>query len=82
MSLIGYVVGTLILSPLADRYGRRDVLFIMLVITALGSLYTALVNDYTNFVLARTLTGIGIGADLAIVNTYISEMAPSTRTLK
>jgi MFS family permease len=40
-------------------------------------LYNALAADYTNFVIARALTGIGVGADLALVNTYINEVAPS-----
>src|SRR5438552_17998753 len=77
LNLSGYVVGALILSPLADRFGRRDMLLITLVITGLGSLYNAFVGDYTSFVIARTITGIGIGADLALVATYINEVAPS-----
>ncbi|HLL80219.1 MAG TPA: hypothetical protein VKT25_12005, partial [Ktedonobacteraceae bacterium] len=38
LNLCGYVVGALILSPLADRFGRRDMLLVTLVITGLGSL--------------------------------------------
>jgi len=76
LNLVGYVIGTLILSPLADRAGRRDLLLVTMVITGLGSALTAVINNYAWFVLARTITGIGIGADLAIVNTYINEMAP------
>ena len=76
LNLAGYVVGALFISPLADRFGRRDVLVVTLVITGVGSLYNAFAGDYTNFILARAITGIGIGADLAIVNTYISEVAP------
>ncbi|MHB8595398.1 MAG: MFS transporter [Ktedonobacteraceae bacterium] len=77
LNLVGYVIGALILSPLADRYGRRDVLLFTMLLTGLGSLYTAFVGDYTSFIIARTITGIGIGADLALVNTYINEVAPS-----
>src|SRR5690348_15461681 len=58
MNLVGYVIGALILSPLADRFGRRDILLVTLIITGLGSLYTAFVGDYTNFIIARTITGI------------------------
>jgi MFS transporter, putative metabolite:H+ symporter len=74
LNLVGYVIGTLLLSPLADRAGRRDLLLVTLVISGVGSVLTALVGSYGWFVVARTITGIG--ADLAIVNTYINEMAP------
>src|SRR5579859_6907552 len=76
LNLAGYVVGALVLSPLADRFGRRNMLVFSLLLTGIGSLYNAFVGDYTSFIIARTITGIGIGADLALVNTYINEMAP------
>ena len=76
LNLAGYVVGALFLSPLADRYGRRNMLMATMALTGLGSLYNALAPDYTHFVIARIITGIGIGADLAIVNTFIGEVAP------
>ncbi len=76
MNLVGYVVGTLILSPLADRFGRRDMLLVTMMITGLGSLWTGFTHDYSTFIWARALTGVGVGADLAIVNTYINEVAP------
>lgn len=82
LNLVGYVIGALILSPLADRFGRRDMLLITLVITGLGSLFTAFVGDYTTFIIARTITGIGVGADLALVATYINEVAPSNGRAK
>ncbi|HET7637361.1 MAG TPA: MFS transporter [Ktedonobacteraceae bacterium] len=82
LNLSGYVVGALILSPLADRFGRRDILLVTLVITGLGSLYNAFVTDYANFIIARTITGIGVGADLALVATYIGEVAPSNGRAK
>lgn len=80
LNLAGYVVGALILAPLADRFGRRDMLLFTLLLTGIGSLYNAFVpadsSGYTQFIIARVITGIGIGADLAIVNTYINEVAP------
>lgn len=78
LNLVGYVIGALILSPLADRFGRRDMLLITLVITGIGSLLNAFVWDYTSFIVARVITGIGVGADLALVATYINEVAPSS----
>ncbi|MGH2480303.1 MAG: MFS transporter, partial [Ktedonobacteraceae bacterium] len=52
-------------------------LLFTLILTGLGSLYNAFVPDYTNFVIARAITGLGIGADLALVNAYINEVAPN-----
>jgi putative MFS transporter len=82
LNLVGYVIGALILSPLADRFGRRDMLLVTLIITGLGSLFNAFVGDYTTFIIARTITGIGVGADLALVATYINEVAPSNGRAK
>ncbi|MFZ0040192.1 MAG: MFS transporter [Solirubrobacteraceae bacterium] len=82
LNLAGYVLGTLLLSPISDRIGRRNMLLITMVLTGVGSLWTALAPDYVNFVLARVLTGMAVGADLAIVNTYIGEVAPRRNRAK
>jgi MFS transporter, putative metabolite:H+ symporter len=76
LNLAGYVIGALALAPISDRIGRRNMLLFTMGLTGLGSLYNALAPDYTQFVLARVITGIGVGADLAIVNTYVGEVAP------
>jgi len=75
-NLLGYIVGALLLSPFSDSIGRRNMLLITLLITGIGSLATSFVTNYPEFIAGRFVTGIGIGADLAIVNTYISEAAP------
>ncbi|MBO0810553.1 MAG: MFS transporter [Microlunatus sp.] len=82
LNLLGYVIGTLVLSPISDRIGRRNMLLITMLITGLGSLYTALSPDFVNFTISRIITGIGIGADLAIVNTYIGEVSPKNARAK
>lgn len=76
MNLLGYVVGALVLAPLSDRFGRRDMLLVTMLLTGIGSLATAFATGYWFFIWARAFTGLGIGADLAIVNTYINEVAP------
>jgi putative MFS transporter len=76
LNLAGYVAGTLLLSPLSDKIGRRNMLLATMLLTGIGSLWNALAPDYTNFVLARVVTGMAVGADLSIVNTYVGEVAP------
>ena len=82
LNLAGYVVGTLVLSPLSDRIGRRNMLMVTMLLTGIGSLYSALAPDYTNFVLARVVTGMGVGADLAVINTFVGEVAPRRNRAK
>jgi MFS family permease len=71
LNLVGYAVGTVVLSPIGDRVGRKKMLMVTLMLTGLGSLYNALAPDYVNFVIARTITGIGIGADLALATRAV-----------
>jgi len=82
LNLIGYVIGALTLSPLSDRFGRRDLLLATLLLTGVGSTLNVFVTNYWEFAITRFITGIGIGADLAIVNTYINEVAPKNGRVK
>jgi MFS family permease len=82
LNLIGYVIGALLLSPFADRFGRREMLIVTLLITGIGSIFNAFVTTYPEFALARFVTGVGVGADLAIVNTYLNEVAPKNGRAK
>lgn len=75
-NLVGYVLGTLMLSPMSDRLGRRKLLLTTMTLCGIGSALTAVAHSYATLVAARAFTGIGIGADLAVVNTYIGELAP------
>lgn len=77
LNLLGYAIGGLILSPIADRIGRRNMLVITMLIMGLSSFANAAANNYLTFLIARTITGVGVGTDLAIVNTYIAEVAPT-----
>lgn len=76
--LVGYMAGGLLLAPLSDRVGRRRGLLLTLGFAFLGSVITVLCGDYEFFVLGRAITGIGMGGTLAVANTYIGEIAPTT----
>lgn len=76
LSLVGYGIGALTLGPLSDRFGRHRLLIVSMIITGLGSLWSMLAGDELAFGLSRLVTGIGVGADLAIINVYVSEVAP------
>ncbi|SHF80066.1 Predicted arabinose efflux permease, MFS family [Jatrophihabitans endophyticus] len=76
--LAGYLVGGLVIAPVSDRLGRRLLVAGGLVFAVVGSALTALAQDFPTFVTGRGVTGIAMGALLAVANTYIGELAPAT----
>src|SRR5438094_5607075 len=87
---IGFVVrpfSGIIVSPLADRYGRRAVLTLSVSGMALGALIIALTPGYGTigyaapilFVVARILQGISAGSEQQSAISFMVEHAPPNR---
>jgi len=76
---VGEMIGSLLLAPLADRFGRRTLFQINLLSYAALSLATAFSPSLAVFLVLRVLTGIGLGAELTLVDTYLSELLPAAR---
>ena len=77
VGLVGYVVGSFTIGSLADRFGRYRMLIITMTLTAIGSFGDAAAQGLTSLIIFRFITGIGVGADLNLVSTYVSELAPA-----
>ncbi|MGH8274669.1 MAG: MFS transporter [Gammaproteobacteria bacterium] len=77
VGLVGYVIGSIVIGSVADRVGRYRTLIITLSITAIGSFLDATATGVITLALWRFVTGIGVGADLNLVSTYIGELAPA-----
>jgi len=73
--LIGLLPGAFCGGLLADRYGRKRVLLAAVLLFGLASLATAMAFDLASLLLARLLTGVGIGAALPMVIALASESA-------
>jgi len=76
---LGEMIGSLLLAPLADRFGRRLLFQVNLLTYAVLSVATAFAPDLGVFLVLRLLTGIGLGAELTLVDTYLSELLPRAR---
>ena len=63
-------------GPLADRFGRRVVLFGAAILYAISAVGSALAPSYELLVAARMIGGLGVGASLIIAPMYIAEIAP------
>ena len=73
----GAVIGALVFGWLTDRFGRRLVFYLTLVIYLTGVLLTATSWNFVSFALFRALTGIGIGGEYAAINSAIDELIPA-----
>ncbi len=73
--LVGMTVGSLVLGPLADRFGRRPMVLACLVIISLGMVLSGFTQNMGQLTLARLITGLGIGGMLPSLNTIVSEFS-------
>ena len=76
---IGMAVGALVFGIWADRIGRKNVLIITLLLFSLGSGLSALTTSLTIFLAFRFLIGMGLGGELPVASTLVSESVPVER---
>ena len=77
--LLGMALGSLLLSPLADTFGRRRMVFVALAIMIAGTTWTAIVDGLGGLIASRLFTGVGIGAMIAVIMPLAAEYANSRR---
>jgi putative MFS transporter len=73
----GMFVGANVLSIVADRLGRRRVFILNMVVYSLFSLAAAFSPNVETFLILRFLAGVGLGAELVLVDTYLAEFIPA-----
>lgn len=78
-ALAGLMIGSLLASPLSDRWGRKPVIIAACVLMGLFSLLTAFAESAVQFLTLRFLTGLGLGAALPNVQTLTAEIVPQNR---
>jgi putative MFS transporter len=76
-SLIGYIIGAFADSTIADKWGRRLSLEISVAVFSIGTVLAALSTNVTELIIFRFISGLGIGAEIAAVTTYIGELSPA-----
>lgn len=77
--MIGFAGGQLVVGPLSDRYGRKPVLTVSLVIFVIASVATALAPDLTTLVAARVVQAIGVSATMSIGRAIVRDCFASER---
>lgn len=74
-SLFGMAVGSIVIAPLADRVGRRTITLAALAVVTVFMAASALAPSALALGILRFLTGIGIGAMLPNLSTFVSEFS-------
>lgn len=73
----GCVIGAIFAGHLSDRFGRKKILLLSAVLFAASSIGSAIPENLTEFVLARFVGGLGVGAASILSPLYISEISPA-----
>lgn len=75
-TFIGLFLGASLLSPAADRFGRRLTFMFALSWYGIFSLLMAGQSSAEGVIICRFLVSIGLGVELVTIDTYLSEWVP------
>ncbi|OBI68116.1 MFS transporter [Mycobacterium sp. E796] len=75
--IAGACLGALVFGHLTDRFGRRNLFILTLVVYLTATVATAFAFAPWYFFIARFFTGSGIGGEYAAINSAIDELIPA-----
>ncbi|MGN7118205.1 MFS transporter [Lysinibacillus odysseyi] len=70
---IGMAVGALLFGVLADKIGRKQIFMWTLILFSVASGISAFATTLTVFLILRFLIGMGLGGELPVASTLVSE---------
>jgi MFS transporter, SP family, arabinose:H+ symporter len=73
----GCAFGAMVAGYLSDRFGRKKVLIVTAILFIISSIGAMVPRTLGEFLVARFIGGLGIGAASMLSPLYISEIAPS-----
>lgn len=77
--LLMNVVSIAIMSTLADRYGRKPIYVLCILIFLLGSAIAIIAQDYNTFLLARAIQALGAGGIFPVATAAVGDRVPRAR---
>lgn len=73
---VGMFFGAAISGRIADRIGRRTVFTATLILFSIGALLSAIAPSFETLLAARVIAGLGLGGELPVASTLVSEFSP------
>lgn len=75
-TFLGLFVGASLLSPIADRFGRRRIFTFALIWYTAATVLMGLQSTALGIIVMRFFVGIGLGIELVTIDAYLSELVP------
>jgi len=80
--LVGWAVGGVLFGPISDRYGRKRVLLITMVLYAVGTALCAFVTTIEQLIVCRIIASLGIGGEWAAGCALVAEVVPEDQRVE
>lgn len=78
IGFVGMAIGASIGGLLADRFGRRNVFALTLLVYGLATGAAGFSTGLAMLIALRFLVGLGLGAELPVASTLVSEYSPAS----
>lgn len=75
----GCVLGAMVAGYMSDKFGRKKILIVTAILFAISAIGSAIPSSLTEFVVARLIGGIGVGAASMLSPLYIAEISPANK---
>ncbi len=73
---LGMFVGTVVFGMGSDRMGRRSAFILLLLIYSVFTFADAFAPTAAWLIALRFFAGVGIGAEIVVIDTYVTEVVP------
>lgn len=77
IGMLGMGLGAALSGMAADKWGRRTIITLTLVIYGIASILSGFSFNYPMLLVLRFITGFGLGGELPAASTLVSEFSPT-----
>ena len=76
IGLTGMIFGSLVLGPIADKFGKAKALMLATFVYGVFTVGVGFSQTYTQFAVCRFIAGVGLAGAFPVVVAYVSEYSP------
>ncbi|HUQ11143.1 MAG TPA: MFS transporter [Steroidobacteraceae bacterium] len=80
--LLGWAAGGVLFGPICDRFGRKRVLMLTMLLYAVGTASCAFVTEMWQLVIFRIVASLGIGGEWAAGSAMVAEVVPEDKRVE